>query len=391
MKHSEIIVVVVVALVLILVFGAALMPSGDKGQEKVATVTTNANATPSAIVPNDSTSTPAPEVTMTAEPETEKPHETTVNTKVYSDKDGKTYFIGQGALQIALDISLQQRLDYAVIESLKVYDIVRDTDVIVQLQGTMVTSRYALGNEDFPQEVEFLRDGYRVLAWCEDLPWDKTKDKSFATAKDDKFADQVFCKEHKAVRKTENVAFVNMEEGFRGVFVTSDLGGKELFDAWVLVIRDVEVDGQIVRGLTWCLNTCECEGTKKSDGGKKPVKPDPTKAPTTSTVTPTPTPAPTETPTVTPTPTPTPEGDNNPRETVRPTAPVGENNPRETVRPTASTVTDGNNNGRPEVGSSSDSGEGRPTLKPTGTGADGSDTGSDEGWSEDLPKVDPGF
>lgn len=376
MRRGEIFIMVIVGLVLALVLVGALMPSGKyEGQEKVAVA---ASTTPGVdLVDEAGTSTPAPKAT---ESETEKPQETVNHTTTYTDEDGKTYFVGQGAMKFALDSGLQQRLDYAVIESQNVYDIVRDTDVIVKTQGTPVTSLYGLGN-NFPQKVEFLRDGYAVLAWSEDLFRDETCDKVFATARDDVFTGKVFCKEHKAVNAVENVAYVNMEQGFRGSFATKDLG-LEIFDAWVLVTRDVEIEGRTVRGLTWCLNTCECEGgTKKSDGGKKPVK-DPTKAPTT------PTPAPTEAPTPTPAPTeaPTPTPDNNPRATVRPTDPVGDNNPRATVKPTdEAPVTDGDNNGRPD----SPVDGGRPTIKPSSddTGADG----SDEGWSEDLPKVDPGF
>ena len=377
MRRGEIFVMVVVGLVLALVLVGVLMPS-DKGQEKVATVATNPN--PSAVIPDDSTtSTPAPEVT-TAEPETEKPLESTGKV-TYTDEDGKTYFVGDGALQVALDSNLQQRMDYAVISSLRVYDVVRDTDVVVQKQGMTVTSRYDLLDSAIPQKVEILRDGYKILAWSEDLSRDENRDKTFATAEDAYFTAKVFCKEHKAVFSIKDVAYVNMEQGFRGKFATAVLD-RGLFDAWVLVARDVELEGQVVRALTWCLNTCECEGTK-SDGGKKPVK-DPTKAPTT------PTPAPTEaptTPTPAPTEAPTPTPDNNPKATVRPTDPVGDNNPRATVKPTdeAPVVTDGDNNGRPD----SPVDGGRPTIKPSSddTGADGSNAG----WSEDLPKIDPGF
>lgn len=343
MRRGEIFIMVIVGLVLALVLVGALMPSGKyEGQEKVAVA---ASTTPGVdLVDEAGTSTPAPKAT---ESETEKPQETVNHTTTYTDEDGKTYFVGQGAMKFALDSGLQQRLDYAVIESQNVYDNVRDTDVIVKTQGTPVTSLYGLGN-NFPQKVEFLRDGYAVLAWSEDLFRDETCDKVFATARDDVFTGKVFCKEHKAVKvnAVENVAYVNMEQGFRGSFATKDLG-VEIFDAWVLVTRDVEIEGRTVRGLTWCLNTCECEGgTKKSDGGKKPVK-DPTKAPT------------------------TPTPDNNPRATVKPTD--------------EAPVTDGDNNGRPD----SPVDGGRPTIKPSSddTGADG----SDEGWSEDLPKVDPGF
>ncbi len=379
MKKVEVFLVILVAMVLCAVSVLALMPqkSQQVAENKGNTVTPapaieNTNAPVVPVVP----------ATTTVAPENEEPQETVMNATTYTDEDGKTYFVGQHPLQVALDSNLQQRLDYAMIESLRVYDIVRDTDVVVKTQGTPVTSRYGLGDNDFPQKVEFLRDGYTVLAWSEDLFWDETCDKVFATARDDVFTGKVFCKEHKAVNVVENVAYVNMEQGFRGSFATKDLGG-EIFDAWVLVTRDVEIEGRTVRGLTWCLNTCECEGgTKKSDGGKKPVK-DPTKAPTT------PTPAPTEaptTPTPAPTEAPTPTPDNNPRATVRPTDPVGDNNPRATVKPTdEAPVTDGDNNGRPD----SPVDGGRPTIKPSSddTGADG----SDEGWSEDLPKVDPGF
>lgn len=218
----------------------------------------------------------------------------TVESANYADLqlDGgiKRYFCSAND---AVSSGLQSRIDLAVISGLKVYDIVREGDVVVvDKDGNEVNVIY--GIELLPESVTFQRNSFKLLTWDEDLEVNKDFEGTLKGAADSKFEAKVFCPEHKAIKATEHVAYV-VAESTEGDFVV-DLLGNDIFDSMVLVKRNVEVEGRVVEMLTWCIRVCDCteevtttsSGSGSGHGGggghKKTTEPTaaPTAAPTTA-------------------------------------------------------------------------------------------------------------
>lgn len=284
--------------------------------------------------------------------------------------NGKAYYANP---ETAIDNTLQERLDAAIITEYNVYDVfsAESGDAIIKdADGREITARYDF-HDMAAESIELLRDGYSVLAYSQSGFIVDNQPHTFAPAKDAAFAEKVFCKEHRSVmtKALTCVGYTGEVVGnwpIRGVFSLQKLDA-DMLDAFVLVGRSVEYDGRVMDAYTWALRTCTCGMNTISDGGN-PVKPDvptaePTAAPTTA---PTPTVVPTPTTAPTPTVTPKPTGDNNPRPTTAPTlkptaeptaTPVGDNNPRPTVAPTQRPTTE------PTATPVID--DGRPTVRPT--------------------------
>ena len=299
-------------------------------------VTTDENKTE-----NDQLTAPTPTPMPTNDVAT-APEATQEVKTVFTDENGKTYFVNsEEAYQ---NVSLQGRLDYAEITSYHVYDVLVDGDEIVKdANGNEITSRYGISLGEV-KSVDFLRDGYTLLAYSYDegeFRKDTSESHEFKGAKDSVFASKVLCTEgHVAIKATTRIGYINAvlwtidgKYGCKGAFQVSLLDSR-IFDAIVLAKRTIVVNGTTVNAYTWCMRVCtdgEAEhpvNGGNGDGGKPSDKPtaeptiQPTAEPTTKpTHSPTeaPTTAPTEAPTTAPTIEPTVKPTHSPTEAPRPT------------------------------------------------------------------------
>jgi len=393
MKKTQFTILIVIAVAII---AAVAIFSGVGNNDVQQQVT-------STVVPEIATEqvtdkeTTTPDVTTTVVPE--QPAQMVVD-----DATGKCYFVGKDSLKIALEGDIQWRLDSAIMDTYNVYDCRRAADqLVVNNDGKAITAVYGLNG--LPESVTILRDGYGLLTFSEfEFKLEESYKNSFDPASDEKFTEVVYCDSHNAIKSVVNIAYRNAREfpsegfcGFRGTFSTKKVDTK-VFDAWVLVTRSIELNGEEVVAYTWVLNTCECGN--QADGGngghvvvtptaapvpsqdptaepsavptKEPTQ-EPTQAPTATPVpsqdpTAEPSAVPTKEPTQEPTqaPTPAPTGENN-----RP-KPTGENNDMTPVQPT------------PKPATTPNGGEVPPTVRPSKS--------PDSGWHDELPpKVDDEF
>lgn len=207
----------------------------------------------------------------------------------WTEKDGKTYFAD---VRVALDLSVQDRIDAAIMDEYNVYDVVCDGDVV------LFKSTY--GVISVPQKVRLLCDGNYLLVWgAKEGTYGYGKFSSAAS--DIGFVKQFYCATHEAFQKEGTVTrfYLSAEpKDLKGQFDTGDF-----IVSWVLVERnDV---------YTWCLNLCDCSKDNGQGGGS-------------------PSGGSSQTPSggSKPTATPKPTGENNV---------MGENNSRPTPRPSSST------------------------------------------------------
>lgn len=363
MKKTQFTILIVIAVAII----AAVAILSGVGNNDVQQQVTNTVVPeiPTEQVTDKETTTP--DVTTTVVPE--QPAQMVVD-----DATGKCYFVGKDSLKIALEGDIQWRLDSAIMDTYNVYDCRRAADqLVVNNDGKAITAVYGLNG--LPESVTILRNGYGLLTFSEfEFKLEESYKNSFDPASDEKFTEVVYCDSHNAIKSVVNIAYRNAREfpsegfcGFRGTFSTKKMDTK-VFDAWVLVTRSIELNGEEVVAYTWVLNTCEC-GNQADGGNGGHVVVTPTAAPVPSQdPTAKPSAVPTKEPTQEPTqaPTPAPTGENN-----RP-KPTGENNDMTPVQPT------------PKPATTPNGGEVPPTVRPSKS--------PDSGWHDELPpKVDDEF
>ena len=407
MKKGQIVILIIIAVAIIAtvaIFGYA--NTNDENGVQVVTSTMVPETTEQ--VTNKETTTSDTTTNVTVVPE--EPAQMVVD-----DGTGKIYFVGKDAMQLALEGDLQWRLDAAIMDTNNVYDCLRSGDQLVLSNSAKpVAAVYGLNN--LPESVTILRDGYALLTFSEfEFKVEDSYKNSFAPASDEKFTAFVYCDVHNAIKSVMNIAYRNAREfqsegfrGFRGTFSTKKMDTK-VFDAWVLVTRSIELNGEEVVAYTWVLNTCGCgnqaDGGNGGNGGHV-VTPtaEPTQAPTqTPTQEPTaePTQAPTQTPTQEPTaaptqaPTQTPTQEPTAAPTQAPTqAPTRVPTQAPTQAPTPAPTAE--NNKPRATGENNEMAPEQPTPKPTPTAevpptVRPSAKPSDGGWHDELPKVDDEF
>ncbi len=300
-------IVLVIALVVLL--NSKVNLEGVKNWFSTVVTTNNENKTE-----NDQLTAPTPTPMPTDDVATTPEATQEINT-VFTDENGKTYFID---LEMAYqNLSLQERIDYTEIANYHVYDVLLDDDEIVKdSTGDEITSRYGISLGEV-KSVDFLRDGYTLLAYSYDegeFRKDTSESHEFKGAKDSAFTSKVLCTEgHVAIKATTRIGYINAvlwtidgKYGCKGAFQVSLLDSR-IFDAIVLAKRTIVVNGTTVNAYTWCMRVCtDGEAEHPANGGNGGNKPSdkPTAEPTLeATVEPTakPTHSPTEAPTTAPT------------------------------------------------------------------------------------------
>ena len=338
MKKKDVIMIMTLAIAAII----AVIALSNVDQQAVKDWFTNLTAAKSTKVATDGESqqqdTSSTETTPKAEPNQSELPES------FADQDGKVYYQDGRS---ASNLSLQERLDSAVMANLNVYDIVRENDSIVVIDGKEVSADYGI-DLSAEEKVAFFRDGYHLLTYSEDEDKffkDESSTHIFKGASDSVFTDAVFCDKDAAIRSKVCVGYVNAklwgvnkEYGCKGWFKMNLLDSR-IFKAFVLVKRAVVLeDGRTANMFTWAVRVCDGEvkqadnGGKVNDGNKPSDKPTaeptiqpthfPTEAPTTApTIEPTiqPTHSPTEAPTTAPTIEPTAKPTHSPTEAPQPT------------------------------------------------------------------------
>lgn len=286
-----------VALAIMVAVAAVVIFGADSTTDEMEANLYVANATPTATPTTEPTATPTPTPTPKA---TEKVR--------WTDEYGKTYF---ASFQVATDISVQERIDAAIMDEYNVYDVVRDGDVV------LCNSTY--GGISVPQKVKLLRDGNSLLVYAKEGMYGYGQ--SSSAASDIGFVKQFYCATHESFRKEGTVTrfYLAAEpNNLKGPFTVDDF-----IVSWVLVKRNDLY--------TWCLKLCDCSKDNGQGGGS------PSGGGTSQT------PSGGSEPTATPKPT----GENNV---------MGENNHRVTPRPEQSTSTStptsttvGESSGRPSL------------------------------------------
>lgn len=151
------------------------------------------------------------------------------------------------------------------------YNVVRPSDeIVMDSNGNEYTLWYGISEENV-SSVFVNRNGAKLIVRIDDnTKIDTTNTENFkngGTAQN--FYKNVFCSNHVAIKGYDNTCYANAISGYRPEFKKVRVIAN-IFNAFVIVKRNVVIDNQNVEVYMWAVKTCEeKQTTKKSSSGSR--------------------------------------------------------------------------------------------------------------------------